>query len=380
MLLLDFVLPKDSKKVVALLYPKQENKVDTYLNWIKNNHQEYECIRITEDTKNIYKNKNTYLFYSIKGFWQLYRAKYIIVASSRFINYMSSKRHICINLWHGMPIKTLGLTDNLPKSINNLYKTMGESYKTFVTSDIFKHIMASCFRANYKNIFVTGLPVTDSVMDCRSNLSLEQFFEFNMFNKIIIFLPTFKSKALSHVKQIDKDYNNIFYMDDYSNENFISFLEKNNILFIMKPHPLDENLYMNCIETLPKTKNFKIVYDGDFKKNNFDLYELLKYTDLMISDFSSITLDYLILNRPIIYLNNLTDEYSQNRGMILPDNFSIFMPGHKVRTYKDLEDKIIDSLTIDSTRALREKTIPLIHKYCDNKASERIFEIMISED
>ena len=40
LLLLDFVLPKDSKKVVALLYPKQENKVDTYLNWIKNNHQE----------------------------------------------------------------------------------------------------------------------------------------------------------------------------------------------------------------------------------------------------------------------------------------------------------------------------------------------------
>ena len=96
----------------------------------------------------------------------------------------------------------------------------------------------------------------------------------------------------------------------------------------------------------------------------------------MVSDFSSVTLDYLIINRPVIYLDNLTADYSQNRGMILPDNYELFMPGHKVKTYFDLEDKILKSLFEDDMRTLREKTIPLIHKYQDNKASERIFKIM----
>ena len=145
----------------------------------------------------------------------------------------------------------------------------------------------------------------------------------------------------------------------------------------MKPHPLDEELYLENQDTLPISSHFKVVYEENLKNNGFNLYELLKYTDLMISDFSSVTLDYLIANKPIIYLDNLTNEYSKNRGLILPDNYRIFMPGHKVKTYLDLEDKLLKSLFKDDMKDLREKAIPLIHKYRDDKACERIFDIMI---
>ena len=92
--------------------------------------------------------------------------------------------------------------------------------------------------------------------------------------------------------------------------------------------------------------------------------------------FDKLLLDYLILNRPVIYLNNLDDEYKENRGFILEDNYQIFMPGDKVSNYIQLMAAIANNLTKNNNKAQREAVLPVIHKYCDNKAAARIFEIM----
>jgi hypothetical protein len=97
----------------------------------------------------------------------------------------------------------------------------------------------------------------------------------------------------------------------------------------------------------------------------------------MISDYSSVTLDYLILNKPVIYLNSLAEDYSKTRGMILEDNYEITMPGIKVVTYKDLERELIENLETDKYKQEREKSLPLVHKYCDNKSAERVYEKMM---
>lgn len=378
--LLDLVIPKQQNKIVTILYPKQENKTDAYLDWVKESHPEYDCVRITENQDDVSEDNKIYKFYTFRALWELYRAKYIVIANSRFIlDYLKSEKHTYVNFWHGMPIKNVGLTDSDTIKNKNVRKRLdfiGKKFLNFVPSDIFKHLMCSAYGGIYQNLYITGLPITDIIMSDKSNNKMESFFNFEGYNKTIFYLPTFKTNALCHAKQINREYDNIFYFDNFDNTKFVEFLEKNNLLFIMKPHPLDEDFYRKNKDTLPVSNNFKIVYDEDFKKHSFSLYELLRYTDLMVSDFSSVTLDYLIINRPVIYLDNLTADYSQNRGMILPDNYELFMPGHKVKTYFDLEDKILKSLFEDDMRTLREKTIPLIHKYQDNKASERIFKIM----
>ena len=52
------------------------------------------------------------------------------------------------------------------------------------------------------------------------------------------------------------------------------------------------------------------------------------------------------------------------------------MPGAKVENFADLIKEIEDSLTIDSWKNKRLEALPLLHKFADNKASERIYEIM----
>ena len=105
-------------------------------------------------------------------------------------------------------------------------------------------------------------------------------------------------------------------------------------------------------------------------------YDFFKFADLMITDFSSIAIDYLISKKPVIFLNSTIDSYSQNRGFIFEDNYEILMAGPKVKTFKDLLMEMKNALTTDIWKEKREEKLPLMHKYFDSKASERVYKIM----
>lgn len=374
--LLDYIIPKQDKKIACFLFDKHESKTFVFTDYIEQHYpNEYKIVYINTTGKN--KRLKEYKFYDLRALYHIYSSKYIIITHCDYrIGFLKSKKRTYINLFHGMPIKKIAFTKETSKSTQKHYNFVSENFKCFASSDIFKSILVSCFMVPYNNIFITGLPITDRIMDNTNNAIVNEFFNFNKYKKVIFYLPTFKTKGTDLKPQINTEYNNIFYFDNFNNKEFTNFLEQNEYLFIMKPHPLDEEFYKSNLNSIPQSNNFKIIFDQDLKENNFDLYDMFKFTDLMISDFSSVTLDYLILNRPVIYLDNLTEEYSENRGMILPDNYPIFMPGHQVKTYQELKEKIIKSLTEDDTKELRERTLPLIHKYRDDKASERIFKIM----
>ena len=374
--ILDFILPKDSKKIAFILYPKQEDKSEAFIEYIEREHPDFSCIRIIGKKNYINKNKQYFEFYKLRTLYEILTAKYIVVTvTSYMLDYFISKKHTYINLWHGMPIKTSALNAEIKDKSIKRFKALGKKYKHFATSDVFRLVLASSFLARTTDIYITGLPITDTIFSDNSE-KIEEVFNISKYNKIIFYLPTFKSKAVSLCAQVNHDFNNIFYFDDYSKEDFIKFIEKHNILFITKPHPLDEELYKNNPNLIPTSDNFKILYDEDLKNNEIVFYSIFKYVDLMISDFSSVTIDYLILNRPVIYLTNLTESYNNIRGMILPDNTNLYMPGAVVNNMEILLKELDENLYKDSYKSVREQIIPLMHKYCDNKASERIFEIM----
>lgn len=377
--ILDFVLPKNKRKIVFNSYPDYSDNPYAFYKYMKENFSnDYELIWITKALDLKGKNVKSYKMFSFKGIYSIFTAKYIVSShANKFLDFVNNKRHININLWHGMPLKTLGMCEKIiNKNIKRRYKNLGKNSYSFATSDLFKLSLIPCFNANYFNIFITGQPRTDLIWNEENSQKLENLFNFSKYDKVIFYMPTYKENPNARVKQTNVKYENIFYFSDYNEKSFVKYLEDNNILFIMKPHPFDEEFYEKNIDTIPKSENFKIIFNNIFTDNDIYSYEMFKYVDLMISDFSSVTIDYLILNRPVIYLTNLTESYNNIRGMILPDNTNLYMPGAVVNNMEILLKELDENLYKDSYKSAREQIIPLMHKYCDNKASERIFEIM----
>lgn len=71
-----------------------------------------------------------------------------------------------------------------------------------------------------------------------------------------------------------------------------------------------------------------------------DFYNILNAVDILITDYSSIYFDFLLLDRPIIFTPIDYEEYKHNRGFLL-EPFDFWAPGDKCFCYEDLK------LTID---------------------------------
>ena len=99
----------------------------------------------------------------------------------------------------------------------------------------------------------------------------------------------------------------IFPFPDLELERIYQFLEINNAYLLLKGH-VNEGM----IAALPEKYNNRIISANQDKFE--DVMELLKYVDVLITDCSSIYIDFLLLDRPVIFLPYDIDEYQQYRG------------------------------------------------------------------
>ena len=377
--LIDFLLPKKKKRICFCVSHEHISVCSKYYNYLKEKHKdEYELLVLISDKNYCNKFDNSYYFLNPIGILKAMTSKIVIAGTAvELIDIFSSKRHIYLYFNHGMPVKAIGFAiPNRTKSIERRYKFIGDNAKLFVTSDVFKNLTISCTKATFKNVYVTGTPRNDLIGSTKNDDKIKKLFNIEKYNKIVLYMPTYMKREHCNDSQAGKEFNNIFYLDDYNKDDFIKTIEENNILFIMKPHPWEEYFYKKNPDVVPKSENFKIVYNEDFYKNDIEQYELFKFIDCMISDYSSSPIDFLLLNKPVIYMNALAEGYSKSRGMTLEDNYEILMPGIKITKYAEFMPALLDALSKDSYKQERERLLPLIHKYRDFNSCERIYNIM----
>ena len=121
-------------------------------------------------------------------------------------------------------------------------------------------------------------------------------------------------------------------------------------------------------------KGFTNVY---FHSTQGDIYPTLKYTDLLVTDYSSIYFDFLLLDRPIVFYDYDFKEYINNMGGFFY-NYEENAPGIKVKTQKEMQDAVIQSLScMDSFAEQRKLVSDRFHTYKDEYSSNRIIESVL---
>ena len=251
----------------------------------------------------------------------------------------------------------------------------------FATSDIFKNLISASTGVPYNHIYVTGQARNDSIFSKKHDEAVEKLLNISSYRYVILYSPTWKERPGYAEREIYKAFNNLFYMDDYNEQEFIDYLEKENILFIVKPHPQEEDFYTAQSEhmALFKSRNVRLLTNRMLFDAGIYLYEIFKFMDIMISDLSSIAIDYLITGKKVIYVDNLTEEISDKRGVLLPDNYRLLQIGNAVNTYQELLAEIKKSLS-GAPPLINTNQLALLHRYTDANSCQRIYEIMKSLD
>jgi len=346
-----------------------------------NERNDIEAVWITK-SKSIYndlksKGLSVELYHSFKGIYTCLRAEYHFYNISSYdVNFYASAGATLVNLWHGTPIKAIGydvktgpfvkkkfegLMDRILRPFLYVKPSFFVTSSKYATEEIFK----SAFRLKENQYLPWGYPRSDIFF--RSRKAIENFSSkyeppeteafgatLKDFNKVFIYLPTFRDRT-----------NDFFELANFDLPRLNKAMQQQNALFVFKMHPKST---VNLSE-IGRFSNLKVL------DKKVDIYAFLPLTDCLITDYSSVYFDYLLLNkRLILFPFDLPDYLAMNRNLYF--DFDQFMIGEKVLSFEELL-KAVAKTEIPSFPTQAELKTLIWDDY-DGDAGKRIMDWVVS--
>ena len=216
-----------------------------------------------------------------------------------------------------------------------------------------------------------GMPRLDVIGD--TDIKDKKQYLANEDEKIVVAMCTFKQGInMKDSTFIDPYGLNVVNTQQQLNE-LNDFLKKNKTKLIIKIHHLQmtETIKMNNLE------NIVYLTDDDLMKYDLQVNDLLNMADCLLTDYSSVFYDYLLLDRPIGFFVNDISDY--NRGFINSDPLSE-MPGVKIHDYDQLIDFLSSYGTDDDYRKERSRIADKVFDHKDRNNCERLYNWMKTID
>ena len=220
-------------------------------------------------------------------------------------------------LWHGIPLKKIGRAEiespvNMDAEKAAYLEAMYSNYDAVAsTSPAVSRIFSSVFYIPPENYAQAGFPRNDALLRSPKandfiNVDADLYGKVRAHRKtggkVVLHMPTFRDSGVPPLDAQGIDPGHI-----------AAFALEHNLLWALKLHP-------SLI--LPKKEYPGLVVC----KSTSDVYPLLRESDILLTDYSSVYFDYLLCDRPIhFHIQDLEDYTSQSREFML--NFDEWRPG-----------------------------------------------------
>ena len=356
-------IPKSSKILVFSSFPDYTDNPFAVYSFMQKckRYSKYRYIWIYVSRDSVLKDKNNVEAYyknSLLGLWYFFRAKYIFCSHGLNSYIRLHQGNKIVNLWHGMPLKVIG-------SLDEHYKGDNPTKADFLiaTSPLFQEIMSKSFNnIDLNRVIIVGQPRNDLLFN-ETDFFINHNIDVTKYRKIGIWLPTYRCSILGD-KRIDGVYSEdrISYVSLQDLDRLNDLLKQFDDLLIVKIHPMD----ILQLKVFPKYSNIIILKQNDLKEQ---LYPLLGGCSYLLTDYSSVWVDYEILGKPIGFVIENWKEYSSTRGFTI-DNLIDLLPGPILSNYEELCNFIIQPPTNFSTKT------DIFNIYKDNKSTERLLSYL----
>lgn len=366
------------KKIIKYIFglvPKKKNKIifESHSDFCDSSRVLYDYLKQYKgykfvwfvDNTSDFKNKNfkNTIFLdinkkrSLRNLFHVITSKYIFY-THRSIYWQDINKQVVINLTHGVGIK----------NSKGKLEEDDKFSKVLSTSDNFVDITIDQYNTTRDKVLVMGLPRNDLLFN-KSKLNLP--FDIEKYDKVILWLPTFRK----HRKASYAEYENhktIPVFDSKGLEELNDKLNTYNYLLIIKFHPAQDLTGFN----FNNYENIITMTNKELDKNDIQLYDFLRVADVLLTDYSSIGNDYMLLDRPIGYVIDDVNEFENGRGFCIED-YMDYLPGEKIYNKEDFY-KYLDVIASgkDNYKEQRNKVKLSYHKYLDGNYCKKLVEYL----
>ena len=293
---------------------------------------------------------------SLNSFKKLATSKYVFLNDNffpfAFMNFSDESK--VIQLWHapGAFKKFGGSVENV-----QMIKLISNNTDYLITTS--RHIedyYAEAFQIDKSKIRPLGLPRADYYFKDHDISKLKgdliERYDLNSDKKIILYAPTFRE---------NREFNNVF---NYLDLNRFNEELSDEYTLLLRLHPKIRNFYSDEISAVSG-----YVDCSDYKNEQ----ELMLISDILITDYSSIMIEFALLNKPIIFFAYDLDNYLANeRGFYL--DYRNDLPGPIVYDTDELINVIKGGVDTSKINAFAKTQFDAI----DGEASERVVDFVLN--
>ncbi|MFQ5981330.1 MAG: CDP-glycerol glycerophosphotransferase family protein [Candidatus Heimdallarchaeota archaeon] len=338
----DFIIPKDKSLFVfgykSTLYADNSRY---FFEYIRENNLGVNAVWMTLNKdlhinlQRKYGKKSCALINSLSGLWIFLRARVAIYSHGsydlgRLISHYSPK--LIVNLSHGQTFKAdTGYGGIYYRSRKQRRIKIEDRVDLFaVSSQLEAYSIKFCFGRNLKRPIVSGFPRNDILLlNLKKQIEdeiliLKQRLKINFIPKhVILYAPTWRKDGTAK----------LFPLKDLNFQQFNKLMIEHDGLLLIRGHRNDfsesSDLLKQADKNIRNKEWIRFIHQSEFP----DIQEILHMVTLLITDYSSIFFDFLLVNRPIFFITPDFEEYNEEIGFLYP--YDLMAPGPKINTDDD---------------------------------------------
>lgn len=259
----------------------------------------------------------------LTAIWSYWRSRYVLFTHGLYGFLPISMRQCVINLWHGMPIKSIwrGLGSIKPPQCNWLLST----------SPKFSEVLAQASGVPMDRIPVTGLPRNDLLFSDTAAVRVFAAQARVGVERVLLFLPTYRQSKIGYITHDGEESASALSMGPMEVDALRAWLAATRTRMLVKPHPM--SVHYGRDDKL--SENLWLISDEWLHEQGVMLYEALGQMDALITDTSSVYIDYLALRRPVFFYFPDLERYRETRKFLL-EPVEEWLAGPLCRTGQEL--------------------------------------------
>ena len=273
---------------------------------------------------------------SIRGFMAFTTARCVFVTHGLYGNPRPAAGKPIVNLWHGDGPKREGGRGEGGRS------TLPATYLVS-SSAVFAGYRARELGTPSTGILLHGLPRQQQLLQPLPVGALE-YLGIDQSRPFVVWLPTYRVSTGTGLVGGWTDGSTSDLSDRF--EAPLRELVRAGVQVVVKKHPLDA-IQIQLVDLITVT-------DAMIAEAGTTLYSLLGTSDGLITDFSSVWVDYLVLDRPIAFLAPDEEKYTESRGLF-PSNVMDNLPGLKLVSNENIRSFVNDVQGLNLTSQMRQE-------------------------